>query len=92
MSDTQIEDRRLTIDLVALYDITRDYAIDLEYLLLEHEDAAADPTVSDRFHERRLAVKRERENLPLGTDLEARKGLIAAQDSWRGEIAALRAA
>ena len=85
------EDRRRTIDLVALYDITREFAVELEYELGELEDAATDDTTRDEYGSRRRAVRAARRNLPLGTDRAARKGLIAAQDAWIAELASLRA-
>ncbi|MFF0818370.1 hypothetical protein ACFYVR_24970 [Rhodococcus sp. NPDC003318] len=90
MAKVGSEDRRLTLDLVALYDITREYAVELEYELGELEDAATDDETRRRYNERRRAVRAARRNLPLGTDLAARTGLIAAQDVWSAELDTLR--
>ena len=83
-------DRRLTMDLVPLYDLTREHAVELEYELSEREDAATDDETRQRYRERRRAVRVQRRSLPLGTDLAARTGLIAAWDTWHAEIEALR--
>ncbi|WP_171018785.1 hypothetical protein [Rhodococcus sp. Q] len=50
MDEGGSEDRRLTMDLVALYDITREYAVDLEYVLAELMDAA-DTAVARELYE-----------------------------------------
>lgn len=91
MAEAGTGDRRLTLDLVALYDITREYAVELEYELGELEDAATDEESRQRYSERRREVRVARRNLPLGMDLAARKELIAAQDAWRADLKTLRA-
>ena len=90
-ADSGADDRRMTLDLVALYDITRDYAVELEYELTNLEDAATDDETRNRYNERRREVRVERRNLPLGMDIAARREMIAAQDCWRAEIEVLRA-
>ena len=91
MTKVGSEDRRLTLDLVALYDITREFAVELEYELGELEDIAADDKTRHEYGERRRTVRAARRNLPLGTDRAAREGLIAAQDAWIAELESLRA-
>lgn len=89
-ADSDDGDRRLTIDLAALYDVTRDSAIELEYELAERGDGAIGDESRAGYFERWRAVRAERRNLPLGTDMAARRGMIAVQDRWRAEIEALR--